>query len=106
MIDQDALGLSRIYIQAKRYAPGNVVGRPDVQGFYGALAGNQAHQGVFITTSSFSRQAAEFAEQVPARIILIDGSRLTRLMIQYGVGVQVKRTVRIVDVDEDYFEAP
>ncbi|MBB2893734.1 restriction endonuclease [Flexivirga oryzae] len=104
IIDQDALGLSRIYVQAKRYAPDNQVGRPAIQGFAGALAGNQAHQGVFITTSRFSREATAFAEQVPTRIVLIDGDRLTRLMIRYGVGVQVKQTIQLVEIDEDFFE--
>jgi len=102
--DQDALGLSRIHVQAKRYAPDNQVGRPAIQGFAGALAGNQAHQGVFITTSRFSREAIAFAEQVPTRIVLIDGDRLTRLMIRYGVGVQVKQTIQLVEIDEDFFE--
>ena len=104
IVDQDALGLSRIYVQAKRYAPDNVVGRPAIQAFVGALAGNQANQGVFITTSRFSGEASSFADQVPTRIVLIDGERLTRLMIQYGVGVQIKRTVQLVEVDEDFFE--
>ena len=104
IVDQDALGLSRIYVQAKRYRADNIVSRPDVQGFAGALAGNQANQGVFITTSRFSAEAVAFAQQVPSRIILIDGERLTRLMIRYGVGVQVKRTVHLVEVDEDFFE--
>ncbi|MFC6704625.1 restriction endonuclease [Flexivirga alba] len=104
IVDQDALGLSRIYVQAKRYAPENLVGRPAIQGFAGALAGNQANQGVFITTSRFSREATIFAEQVPTRIVLIDGNRLARLMIRYGVGVQVKQTIQIVEIDEDFFE--
>ncbi|MDQ1249081.1 MAG: restriction system protein [Actinomycetota bacterium] len=104
IVDQDALGLSRIYVQAKRYGPDNIVGRPAIQAFAGALAGNQANQGVFITTSRFSNEAVAFAEQVPTRIVLIDGERLTRLMIRYGVGVQVKRTVQIVQIDEDFFE--
>lgn len=104
IVDQDALGLSRIYVQAKRYAPDNIVGRPAIQAFVGALAGNQANQGVFITTSRFSSEATTFAQQVPTRIVLIDGERLTRLMIRYGVGVQVKRTVQLVEVDEDFFE--
>lgn len=103
-VDQDALGLSRIYVQAKRYAADNSVGRPSIQAFVGALAGNQANQGVFITTSRFSADAVAYAEQVPTRIVLIDGDRLTRLMIRYGVGVQVKRTIQIVEVDEDFFE--
>jgi len=104
IIDQDALGLSRIYIQAKRYAPDNIVGRPAIQAFVGALAGNQASQGVFITTSGFSAGARAFADSVQARVVLIDGERLTRLMIRYGVGVQVKQTVQIVEIDEDFFE--
>lgn len=104
IIDQDALGLSRIYVQAKRYATGNIVGRPAIQAFVGALAGNQANQGVFITTSGFSAEARGYAASIPTRVVLIDGERLTRLMIHYGVGVQVKRTVQIVEVDEDFFE--
>lgn len=104
IIDQDALGLSRIYVQAKRYGPDNVVGRESIQAFVGALAGNQANQGVFITTSRFARTAIDFANSVATRVILLDGERLTRLMIRYGVGVQVKRTVQIVEVDEDFFE--
>ncbi len=104
IVDQDALGLSRIYVQAKRYAADNIVGRPAIQAFVGALAGNQAGQGVFITTSRFSTDAQVYADQVPTRIVLIDGDRMTRLMIRYGVGVQVKRTVQIVEVDEDFFE--
>jgi restriction system protein len=103
-VDQDAIGLSRIYVQAKRYAADNIVGRPAIQAFVGALAGNQASQGVFLTTSRFSADAQAYAEQVPTRIVLIDGDGMTRLMIRYGVGVQVKRMVRIVEVDEDFFE--
>lgn len=104
IVDQDALGLSRIYVQAKRYAPDSSVGRPEVQGFVGALHGNQANQGVFITTGRFSSGAQDYARSVPTRVVLIDGARLTALMIRYGVGVQVKRTVQIVEVDEDFFE--
>lgn len=104
IIDQDALGLSRIYVQAKRYAEDNTVGRPAIQAFVGALAGNAANQGVFFTTSRFSTDALRYADQVPTRIVLVDGERLARLMIRYGVGVQVRRNVQIVDVDEDFFE--
>lgn len=102
VIDQDVLGLSRVYIQAKRYADGNVVQRPDVQSFVGALSG-KADNGVFITTSRFSDGAKTYAESVPTRIILIDGKKLTELMIRYGVGVQTKETYKIVEVDEDFF---
>jgi len=104
IIDQDALGLSRVYVQAKRYALDTSVGRPEIQGFVGALHGNQANQGVFITTGRFSSGARDFADSVATRVVLIDGSRLADLMIRYGVGVQVKRTVEIVELDEDFFE--
>jgi restriction system protein len=102
VIDQDVLGLSKVYVQAKRYSPGNSVQRPEVQGFVGALSG-KADGGVFITTSRFSAGAIEWVKTVPARIILIDGQRLTELMIEYGVGVQVERTYRVVEIDEDFF---
>jgi restriction system protein len=103
IIDQDTLGLSRVYVQAKRYAPDTAVQRPELQAFVGALSG-KADGGVFITTGRFTRGAREYAEMVPTRVILIDGARLTSLMIRYGVGAQVKRTLRIVEVDEDFFE--
>ncbi|MEX1909444.1 restriction endonuclease [Janibacter sp. Y6] len=104
IVDQDALGLSRIYVQAKRYALDSAVGRPEIQGFVGALHGNQANQGVFITTGRFSSGARSYAETIPTRVVLIGGARLATLMIRYGVGVQVRRTVQIVEVDEDFFE--
>lgn len=102
IIDQDVLGLSKVYVQAKRYAPTNSVQRPEVQGFVGALSG-KADGGVFITTSRFSSGAVEWVETVPARIILIDGRRLAEMMIEYGVGVQVERTYKVVEIDEDFF---
>lgn len=102
VIDQDILGLSRVYIQAKRYANGNSVGRPDVQGFVGALHG-RADSGVFITTSHFSQGARDYVASSPTRIVLIDGKRLTDLMIQFGVGVQASETYVIVEIDEDFF---
>lgn len=104
VIDQDALGLSRIYVQAKRYAPGHSVGRPEIQAFVGALHGAQANQGVFLTTSSYTPNAIAYADSVPIRVVLIDGPMLTQLMIKHGVGVQVKRTVQMVEIDEDFFE--
>ncbi|HMT49922.1 MAG TPA: restriction endonuclease, partial [Dietzia sp.] len=70
----------------------------------GALHGNQANQGVFITTARFSSGARAYADSVPTRVVLIDGPRLASLMIRYGVGVQVTQTVHIVEVDEDFFE--
>lgn len=102
VIDQDILGLSRVYIQAKRYASENSVGRPDVQGFVGALHG-RADSGVFITTSRFSQGARDYVASSPTRIVLMDGNRLTDLMIRFGVGVQVSETYTIVEIDEDFF---
>ena len=104
IIDQDALGLSRVYVQAKRYALDTSVGRPEIQGFVGALHGQSANQGVFITTGRFGPKAREYADGVATRVVLIDGQRLAALMIRYGVGVQVRRSVQIVEVDEDFFE--
>ena len=104
VIDQDALGLSRINVQAKRYDPKQTIGRPAIQGFVGALQGVQAHQGVFLTTATFTKGAKEYAEGVQSRVVLIDGEQFTQLMIHYGVGVQVKNTVKVVEIDEDYFE--
>ncbi|WP_371706606.1 restriction endonuclease [Pseudarthrobacter sp. NIBRBAC000502771] len=102
VIDQDILGLSRVYIQAKRYASDNSVQRPEVQGFVGALHG-KADSGVFITTSRFSQGAQDYVAISPTRIVLIDGKRLTDLMIRYNVGVQVRETYNIVAIDEDFF---
>ena len=103
IIDRDALGLDRIYIQAKRYASDSAVLRPEVQAFVGALSG-KASSGVYLTTGRFSSGAIEYAENAHTRVILIDGARLVRLMIRYGVGVQIRRTLHIVEVDEDFFE--
>jgi len=103
IIDRDALGLDRIYIQAKRYASDSAVLRPEVQAFVGALSG-KASSGVFLTTGRFSSGAVEYAANAHTRVILVDGSRLTRLMIRYGVGVQIRQTLHIPEVDEDFFE--
>ncbi len=104
VIDQDPLGLARIYVQAKRYAADNIVGRPQIQGFVSALHGQQATQGIFITTSGFTREAREYARSVSASMVLIDGDRLADLMIRHTVGVQVVQTYTVVEVDQDYFE--
>jgi restriction system protein len=104
VIDQDALGLDRIYVQAKRYADGNNVGRETIQAFVGALHGVGASRGVFITTSTFTSGARQYAENVPSRIILIDAARLVGLMIKYRVGVQVQQSYDVVELDEDFFE--
>lgn len=104
VIDQDALGLDQIYVQAKRYADGHNVGREAIQAFIGALHGFGASRGVFITSSAFTREARQYAEAVPTRVVLIDGARLAELMIKYRVGVQVKQSYDIVEIDEDFFE--
>ncbi|WP_349304748.1 restriction endonuclease [Nocardia cyriacigeorgica] len=104
VIDQDPLGLERIYVQAKRYAAENTVGRPEIQAFVGALHGVGAARGVFITTSAFTSGAREYAESIGTRVILIDGRRLAELMIRYGVAVQTRQNFTVVEVDEDYFE--
>ncbi|GAA1152676.1 restriction endonuclease [Microbacterium oxydans] len=103
LIDQDALGIDQVYIQAKRYKEGNSVGREAIQAFVGALHGFGASRGVFLTTSAFTSGAIEYANKVPSRIILIDGSRLVELMIAYRVGVQEEKHFSAVEVDEDYF---
>lgn len=104
IIDQDALGLERIYVQAKRYGEGNSVGREAIQAFMGALHGLGASRGLFITTSTFTRGAREYAEGIPTRIVLLDGTRLVKLMISYHVGVQVQHTYDLMEIDEDFFE--
>lgn len=104
LIDQDALGLDQVYIQAKRYKEGNNVGREPIQAFVGALHGFGASRGVFLTTSAFTSGAIDYANRVQSRIILIDGAKLVELMIAYRVGVQEKQKFSAVEVDEDYFE--
>lgn len=104
IIDQDALGLDRIYVQAKRYKQGNNISRESIQAFVGALHGFGASRGVFITTSAFSVHATSYAAGVPSRVILIDGERLVSLMIKYRVGVQAKQSYDVVEIDADFFD--
>jgi restriction system protein len=105
VINQDSLGLQRIYVQAKRYKSENTIGRPDLQKFVGALSGLGANGGVFITTSNFSSEAKEYANKnISQRIILIDGEELGKLMVRYGIGVQSKNSYQVVDIDEDFFD--
>lgn len=99
-------GLDVVYVLAKRYAPDNSVGRERIQQFAGTLVGQGASKGVFVTTSSFTSGAVQYAQRVPQRIILISGSELTRLMMEYGVGVRTDRTVEVKRIDLDYFEEP
>ena len=100
IISLDKLGLEKVYVQAKRWQ--QTVGRPEVQAFYGALAGQRANKGVFITTSGYTVQAVEFARSVE-RIVLVDGPRLVELMMDNEVGVS-SRTVRVPKIDSDYFD--
>src|SRR5262245_20656689 len=103
VINEDRLGLDRVYVQAKRYAKGNSVGRPDVQAFVGSLVGLGATKGVFVTTSAFSQQALDFVRHLPQRVILVDGQKLTDLMIEHNVGVRLSRSVEFKRLDEDFF---
>ena len=102
IINEDKLGLDTIYIQAKKWE-GNV-GRPEIQKFVGALAGQGAKKGIFITTSSFSREAREYQPKNETKIVLIDGQDLANLMIEHGVGVSTKINYEIKKMDIDYFE--
>ena len=104
IIDQDALGLDRIYVQAKRYKEGNNISRETIQAFVGALHGFGATRGVFLTTSAFTSGAIEYARSVQSRVILIDRRRLVGLMIKYRVGVQVRQTYASVEIDADFFD--
>jgi restriction system protein len=103
VIDQDALGLDRIYVQAKRYAPGNNVGASAIRDFFGSLDRHKAAKGVFVTTSAFTREAEETAERLSKRIVLIDGTRLGDLMIRHDVGCRIEETLHVKKVDEDFF---
>lgn len=103
VIDEDRLGLDRIYVQAKRYSPDQSIGRPAIQGFVGSLVGFGATKGVFVTTCSFSKQALEYVKGLQQRVILIDGDRLAELMIEFGIGVRISRTVEVKRLDEDFF---
>lgn len=100
IISLDRLGLEKVYVQAKRWQ--NPVGRPEIQGFFGALHGRHANKGVFITTSSFTREARDFATNVSDTLVLVDGPTLAALMIEFGVGVTL-RPVYMPDIDSDYF---
>lgn len=100
VISLDKLGLEKVYVQAKRWQ--NTVGRPEVQAFYGALTGQRADKGVFITTSSYTPQAIEFARSVEG-VVLVDGRRVAELMIDHEVGASA-RTVKIPKFDSDYFD--
>lgn len=101
IIKEDRLGLDAIYIQAKRWE--NVVGRPEIQKFVGALSGHHAKKGLFITTSYFSSDAADYVSRIDAKVVLIDGETLAQLMIEHNVGVSTVNAYEIKKVDSDYF---
>lgn len=101
IIKEDRLGLDIIYVQAKRWA--NTVGRPEIQKFAGALQGQRAKKGVFITTSDFSRDAHEYAAKIDSKIVLIDGEQLAQFMIDHNIGVTPVASYEIKRIDSDYF---
>lgn len=102
IINEDRLGLDVIYIQAKRWD--GVVGRPEIQKFAGALQGQRARKGVFITTSSFTKDASHYASIIETKIILIDGDHLSRLMVEHNVGVAIVGQYEVKKLDSDYFD--
>jgi restriction system protein len=103
VINEDPLGLDIIYLQAKRYKESNTVGRPDIQAFSGALDMQRARKGVFITTSRFSNDALDYVQRIEKKIVLIDGQQLAEMMIKYNLGVSVKSTYQVKNIDTDYF---
>jgi restriction system protein len=103
IINEDPLGLDVVFLQAKRYAPGNNIGVEKIREFAGSLDEKGAVKGVFVTTSSFAQGARNYAERSPKRLILIDGEELTRLLVRYGVAVRTFRTVELKKIDMDYF---
>jgi restriction system protein len=104
IIDEDKLGLDAVYIQAKKYQAKTGVGRPALQAFAGSLEGQRASKGVFFTTSFFTSEAQEYVRRISRRVVLIDGSALTKLMYDYGIGLRLARTLPVKQVDDAYFE--
>lgn len=104
IIPEDALGLDKIYIQAKRYKSDIFVGKPEIQQFIGALNEQKASKGVFVTTSSFTKGAIESASKATSKIVLIDGKSLANYMIEFNVGVSIRKTFEVKRIDTDYFE--
>lgn len=104
IINEDRLGLDVIYIQAKKWDKGTPIGRPEIQKFAGALQGQRAKKGIFITTSTFTKEAYDFASKIDSKIVLIDGDGLSQLMIDFNVGVNLLASYELKRVDSDYFE--
>jgi restriction system protein len=103
VVHQDPLGLDRVYIQAKRYKEGNAVGPDAINSFIGALNIKRANKGLFVTASSFTKQAMEHARNSTTHVVLIDGERLAELMVRHSVGVVVRDVVEIKAIDEGFF---
>lgn len=103
IINEDALGLDAVYIQAKRYSAENKVSRPDIQRFVGSLTGESATKGVFVTTSDFSKEAKDYIYRVQQRVVLINGRELAKLLIQHNVGVNITHTFSLKTIDETFF---
>lgn len=101
IIDEDRLGLDTIYVQAKRWE--NVVGRPEIQKFVGALMGKRARKGIFITTSKFSNEAIDYVSNIDFKVVLVDGQRLAEFMMDYDVGVTGSTVYQLKKIDSDYF---
>ncbi len=104
VIDQDALGLDRVYIQAKRYAAGNNIGSGAIRDFFGSLDRHKASKGLLVTTSTFSPSARETAEFLSKRIVFIDGDQLAALMVQQNIGCRIEDTLHIKKIDEEFFQ--
>ena len=104
IIKEDQLGFSHIYIQAKQWALEQTVGKPEIQKFVGALQGQQAQKGLFITTARFSSGAIQYANNLlGVKVVLVDGSALTKLMIKHSVGVSLEQTYEVKKIDSDFF---
>lgn len=104
VIDQDTLGLDRVYVQAKRYSEDNVIGPGAIREFFGSLDMKKASKGVFVTTSTFTGAAVDTAEKLGKRIVLIDGKAFSDLLIRYNVGCNISQTFEMKKIDEEFFE--
>jgi restriction system protein len=104
VIDQDALGLDQVYVQAKRYMAGNNIGPGAIRDFFGGLDRHKGTKGLFVTTSTFSPAARETAEFLSKRIVLVDGEQLAKLMIHHNIGCRIEDTLHIKKIDEEFFD--
>ena len=104
VIDQDTLGLDRVYVQAKRYAEDVTVGAGDIRDFFGSLDMHKATKGLFVTTSTFTKSSRETADKLGKRIVLIDGLALAQLMIRFNVGCRIEEAFEVKKIDEEFFE--